>query len=813
MFKKSQPNFPIFSGRERNPERRENNSMRYSFKWVGIICMVVSVLFAVEAGATTPFADDLPDIRLIRQGAGSPELLTPAFDLDEYVIDNDNTVDELSWSLSPLDAGGPVVNIDSSSPQPALHEVDVLAHPTAGVWRYQYTVTDPDLQPDTAISAKKYSSFWVTEPKFTADNRLSFQGPGKPRFTQVMLFDGSGSAISTPALTSYVTPSVPVGFGPLIAHDLTSGAPQEVARGMTIDILGGLGASVLTPSGVVALTPTGALSCAVLIAIPAVLQGSTFGPSGDWDGAVIMVAPAKSITRFPAATAFTTPTLAQDTGFEDIPSGAALQPGQPGSSTMPLFITGGWRATAVGTFPSPTFSIITPAQLAGTVAGNAANQFAGATSGNVLRAAFNNATGTQPMFGNVASFDIKPALPGEVYGISLNIATDIPSAQTETYKDKVSFILGVQTKPDQGIILQSGVLASASGAPIDPDIHHVVGLPTDGRWQQMYTEFIVPGLNQAVDQSLVGGTGTVNMMEDGFLAYFRVQAAPNTPAFNVYIDNIYIYCKGMSDLNFTDSNEDPGGLVEVGLANGVTAFTAYNAVNPAVNGPIVDFGFEQATIAANNWIVGDRPGIVTVATPSGVSTLSTFGRLGSSGSMRTQVTNGTPSDAGATDGTRYRTRGIAVNGIGDTPLPAGTPDMSGEGYYGISFWVASDAATVTTNPGVRVALQEIRPTLNQFSGSIGLGPSVIPVSGQGWYQYAFLKVFPNKVAGQRAMQRALVSVDVTARQYRRTLAGTFGSYSGTNMPGYNSNSPIYVDDLVIHRVRDDSAYFNYSLFE
>ena len=130
MAKFSKLVFPFDSGIKFVTERRGKGNMRNYFKWIGLI-LCVSVMFAVEAGATVPFADDLPDVRLIRQGAGAPVSVDPAFDLDDYIIDNDTSDDAISWSVS-VEAGGPIVNIDAASLQLGLHEVEVQALATSG---------------------------------------------------------------------------------------------------------------------------------------------------------------------------------------------------------------------------------------------------------------------------------------------------------------------------------------------------------------------------------------------------------------------------------------------------------------------------------------------------------------------------------------------------------------------------------------------------------------------------------------------------------------------------------------------------------
>jgi hypothetical protein len=797
--------FPVFEGVVKKiNERREKENMKHCFTWIGLICLV---MFSINADATTPFADDLPDVKLAPLGSGSfPTTIDPAFDLDDYVIDNDETDDVLNWSVS-VEAGGPTVNIDS-----ALHDVEILGMGSAGLYDATFTVTDKDTVSRQAASTVKYSEFFVTEPKFTADNRLSFQGASGPRYTYVKLFDGSDSSESTPSLLPYLVSDLGTGaaytvptylsFGPLVAHDLSSGAPVEVARGNTIDVLGALGATVLTPSGSVYLTPTGVLSCAVLISVPAVLD--TFDRSGNWDGSVIMVAPAKKIDTYPAVESIfgSNPNHTVNTRFEDIPAGAALQPGGAGTNANRAFITAGWRLDQVGTLPLGTVSILTPAQLASEDAGNAANQFPGATSGNVLQLEQNNASGTDVMFTNLNSFNITPALPGEVYGLSMNIATDIPAAQAASYQQNVQIQFQIQTKPDNGII-QVGALSFAQGAGVDDMV-----LPTDGTWRQIYTEFIVPTLNQQVD-------GLYNMMENGFFVNIRVVVKPSTPAFKVFADNIYVYNKGMSDLNYTDVNDESGGLVEEGLANGITAFQkTYDRIN---NGSLIDMALESgSTLDDNGWrIVGTgRPGVVrdTDFTGNGTAAISSVRtRLLSAGAIAAQIPGGVISST-QNDGIRFGTRQISINGLDNTDTQiVGAPNKSGEGIYGVSFWVASDAADITENPELRVALQEVRPTLNQSIYTVIVGPSALPVGSGDWTQYSLIGAFPS-LSSPSAMTAALLVCDVITLGNRLNLV-TPAPYD-VNKPGSDGTATIYVDDFVFHKVDDmGGQYWNYSLFD
>ncbi len=807
--------FPFDSGIKSMKERRGEKNMRKYFTWCGLI-LCVSVLCVVEAGATVPFADDVVDIRLIRSGVGAPSTMSPAFDLDDYVIDNDTADDSVSWSVS-VEGGGPTVNIDTTSAQLALHEAEVLAQAAAGIWSATFTADDSSDTADTA-SELKYSSFWLTEPKFTADNRLSIRSSG-PRFTYVKLFDGSGAPEITPALSGSIDtgggPGVTVEFGPLTMYDLTSGAPVRVDQGQSVSF-GGLDAYVLTSSGQVALTPSGVLNCAVLISIPAVLQGSTFDRNGDWDGKVIMVAPASNTETFPGWT-YGGESLAINTRFENIPGTAPLQPDGAGSSVSPLFIVPGWRATTVLGRTPATISIVSAAGLAGLGAGSPgdpANQFAGATSGNALKLAF-PAAGTNGAIANLTTLRLSPVTPGEIYGLSLNLSTDIPSSQISTYRDKVKLVVSTYTRVDEGYFTAQVFEKAPTAGSSNP----TVSLPMDGEWRQIYVEMRIPELSFALDNTYVGGTGTSNVSDDGVLTFVRLFVENGAPAFNAYIDNIYHYRKGMSDLNYADVNESSAnGLIEQGLANGVTAMTAYNAISPTTNGNIVDGAFETATdLGGNNWRVLGAPGLVNVTTPTGAWSIANFGRLNTSGSLKGQVTGGTPATSTDNDGGRASTRPIGIRGQDSTDvaiLDAGgnpVPNLAGEGYYGVSFWITSDAASCARNPQVKMAFQEQRPATNQAGAMMILGPSNVPAQPDGWYQYSAVGAFPQLTA-YPAMQQALITFDIVAKGNRPGYPGA-GDYTGTNVPGYDADAGIYIDDVQLHRVRDTQEYWNASLFE
>jgi len=384
----------------------------------------------------------------------------------------------------------------------------------------------------------------------------------------------------------------------------------------------------------------------------------------------------------------------------------------------------------------------------------------------------------------------------------MNIATDIPAAQAANYQRTIQLSMKTQTKPDANYQAAS-LLTDQGSAGLG-----AMALPTDGKWRQIYTQFIVPKVSQEVD-------GLYNMMPNGFLFNITVTVKPGCPAFRMFIDNVYIYCKGMSDLNASDVNGEAGGLVEKGLANGVTALPAvYNRVDPEVN-PLIDMSFESGpTLADNTWVNTGKPGNVTNAWYTGDHTveIEPTGRLQSSGSMAVQLAHAT--DPALNNGVRFRTKGIALNGRkDDLTVIAGAPDYTGESYWGLTFWIASAAVDITQNPEIKVSLAEIRPALNQSFNAMTLGPTGIPTVDQGWVQYCMVGAYSELGLG-KAMQAAILEcsvVNVGGRQGFVTPAPYDGTTKGK--PGSVGTAKIFVDDFVVHKVRDLDTYWNASLFE
>ena len=773
--------------------------MRHYFTWVGIICAMM-LLCAVDAGATTPFGDDLPGVRMLRQGGGSlpggpAETVTGIFDLDEYVIDNNNPDSTLGWVVATELAQGvsPAITIQTGN------TVDVGALSPAGVWSATYTVTDPSAEFDSVSSVKKYSDFWLSEPKFTSDSRLTPLASGAPRFTYVKLFDGSGTPEALPILSSYVEPPSAVSFPTLIVHewDSVAGTWTEFSRGSSVTA-GGLAASV-SLTGALNLTPSNqVLTCAVLIAIPAVAQGSSLARDGNWDGQVILVAPAKSFERFTQATYITDPavTLAMNTRFEDVQAGAPLQPdGAAATPTTaaPIYFAPGWNAaTSKITSGTGTIRILGEAAVTSVAPG----QFPGSTSGNALAISLDDNQSIE-----LRSFNIPDVTGGQVIGVSVNVATDIPSSASAQYAGAVLVQLSVKTQPDNGqtvknIWFRDTVLSETS-------------LPMDGQWKQLYCELVVPTLNRQVDNTLVGGVGTTNMMNKGLRTSMQFGVKGLVPgSFNVYVDNYYVYCKGASDLNITDANdaEGAGGLVEEGLANGMTAAPAFYSDLAADSGAMIDGGFESgSTLAANYWIEGPVPGLINGDT--GLVGIETVGRVSNQSFYCELDIAATRWTRGEKDGNQVRSV-IAAGSSTRAGVPTGGKDLTGPGVYGISFWVSSDAADVRENPRLQIGLSERQPTRSKI-GKVLINPTTIPTANDGWNQYSLVANFGDQGAGgTEQLGLALFNSAISFPS-----VPSFGPYTGNDRPGYDADARVLIEDVVLHKVDTNSAYFNYSLFD
>jgi hypothetical protein len=303
----------------------------------------------------------------------------------------------------------------------------------------------------------------------------------------------------------------------------------------------------------------------------------------------------------------------------------------------------------------------------------------------------------------------------------------------------------------------------------------------------------------------------------GGRVFIVTKTSPDTPAYNIYIDNIYCYCKGMSDLNYFDSNSAAGGVIEKGLANGVTAFTAVNAINPTTNGALIGTDFELGTTMADNNFIAENIG--WTQDTNQVAEVATSGRLSSSGSLSMTIPNGTNTD-GTSNGGRVRARPIAINGKQDDGTAiqvngSDAPDLSGTSYYGVSFWMSSDAADVRETPTVKLGLWERRPTLNQVFNGIFVGPSAIPVLADGWHQFTVTGPYPELVEGTPAMSGTILTIDYKTR-FRNFPSSTteYGPYVEENSPGAIGDATVYIDDIVLHKVKKQEVqYYDHSLFD
>jgi hypothetical protein len=615
-------------------------------------------------------------------------------------------------------------------------------------------------------------------------------------------------------------------------------------------ILGGLQASVNLTTGEVFLTPSANATpaCALILAIPAYTGASFDAATSNWDGRTIVVAPALTHDIRPAGTVQTTygdiygvdnASLALDTGFDNIPAGGALQPSNGSETVSPsagnTFVTGSWRIStnANALLNTGDVSILTEAEAISR--GLHTNAFPGATSGNLLCITLGTDEGVA-----LQSFNITPIAPGEIYGISMNATTGIDSggAQVDDYADSVALIGFANTNPGFGVLNSIAYLNATATEDPGLGIENGVSVPTDKVWRKIYWELATTDLEANRSETPIGGSGTVDFMGLGMRLDIRFTTFGSVPAdYSWYVDNIYVYCKGVSDLNFFDANDADGSsestgtseLPENGLAPAVTAFTMYNPQNPGSNGTTVDGGFNDTSTGlatANNWVNPDSGAGLIVQNTAGVpntdfnvvhEVIASLGRHGS-GAFHAQLTDAAGRSADVLNpenhGFRVRTRGVAVDGLDTTGAAiSGAPDISGEGLFGVSFWVKSSAVSIVDLPQVKVALTDLRPTQNQMIMSTLLDPSALPTVDQGWHQYYLIASYP-KITSLKGGNRMTVSMEPLAMTAKKTsIDVAFGAYSGNNRPGFDGDASIYLDDVQVHRLGNNDEYYNHSLFD
>jgi hypothetical protein len=829
-------------------------------------------------------ADDLPDVRLFQQGAtGGPTSAADVYDLDKYAVDNDSTDAQLNWGVNP--ATNPNVAIDTTSGQYGKNMVDLSAYNNQGLFPKVFTVTDELTDSGASTSSVKLSTFWISEPRLSSDNRFVFPGPSHPAFTYVIGGLGtSGANVSTMGFKSFVQPQSmanSVWFGPPVGTRLGDNAkfygvsiltggggltppggitdPGNLTGGGGISFMTmpGLVATVLSETGQVYMSASGAMTCPYFIAIPAwaVSDGSWDVEDGNWDGTVIMVAKARYF-EYPASINAAYPreeaSIPIDSGFDSIPSGAPVQVGQdvtiPSGNTLPI-VTGGWYLFRPGgasaTTPAPTYRIISNSSYA-SEAGSAPASFDGAHSGNVLRVSHNNASGQGPMVCNLVSRPMRGLQPGQIYVAQLNYTTNVPAVQAANYSERVSVQLQVQIAPDNTFFTSSRMQefpGNPAGVVVD-----TMTVPSGFVWQQLYVEFMVP--ENAFDvpdvASVSGSTGEQFDWLTNMFLNIRTTAAAGTPNnYNVYIDNVYVYEKCATDLNFFDANSDGNnqGLPEPGISYGSTSLgDMYFRPGTSGNPRMMEFGFEGGSdLDANNgwrnYFTAVAPTFPAINLPTGTNpsltmSVGSSGRLNSGGCLQLRITNGTPNQPTNTqgnsvgvDGGRVLSYGFEVTGKIENQTqmndPSGQPlpDQSGASYYGLSLWVRSDAPDFRSNPHLKAYLNETRPGNQQQLTTLLIGPTGMPRANDGWMQFYCVGAFGDWTGASRnAMERAQIIFEPLADAKRRDL--NYASVGATVMtkanqatPGYNANAQFYVDDVVVHKVNNDDVYFNVSLFQ
>jgi hypothetical protein len=461
-----------------------------------------------------------------------------------------------------------------------------------------------------------------------------------------------------------------------------------------------------------------------------------------------------------------------------------------------------------------------------------------------MKIALDNASGAGNMLGVMISRPFRDLTPGQTYVAQLNYTTNIPAAQMANFSKRMYLQLQIQAAPDNTFFTSSR-MAEFSAAQASTVVTNTVTVATDNVWQQMYVEFKLPenafGIPDA--PSVSGATTDPRNWLTNFYLNVRTFANQGCPAYNVYVDNVYLYEKCASDLNFFDANSDANnqGLAEDGVAYGATMLESLYFTPPGQGSSPMAMGFDAGTtLASNGWrnyftdVSGSFAGLNLPAgtDPSLTMSIGTAGRLNSAGCLQLRIANGTPNQPTNTqgnsvgvDGGRVFSYGIDLSGKvdGGTQIndPSGQPlpDLSGASYYGLSFWVRSDAPDFRTNPHLKAYLQETRPGNQQQLATVLVGPAGMPRAGDGWIQYYCVGAFADwSAAGRKTMERVQIMFEPLADAKRRDLnyqsvAGTVMTKANQATPGYNANSNFYIDDVAVHKVDNNDVYFNVSLFQ
>jgi hypothetical protein len=723
-----------------------------------IISLVLVLSFNVQA--TAPIVDDIPDIRIIRGGAG-PDAI---FDLDDYVTDYDDADSALTWT-SDTSGGGfdsaPSITIGTGN------VVDIGGSVASDHGTATLQAEDGDTQTGDDDVVITYSDFWLSRPSLS-DGLVAYLDTNIEVQPIYVVRDATTTLQSGGSLTSE-TVDWTVNMRGLLDRVTYPRVTGFSNYGMTVAIAG---------DGTFTIDPSSTLTEAIEIGFRASKSGTGTAPKDDWSGARV-IAVQDMLPRESNSGDVLQEHCFEGTGLTELPEGNdfGLFPDQTD--------TYGWTAYyAGGVLGIPDYSAFfgTYNQTAAQVTLESISS-EGLPEGSVggplpwgtcLKMNFPVASGNLIYS---ARYDYPDE--GDTLCFEFWVATDIPASAS---KERPRFRGGFSTTAPTHELSEFDFL-DGWGSP----------LPLDGEGWKKFQVFYTAQVN------------TSNTPVDHFRIILFGLRKPKTlmSDVNLYVDNVAVY-KVKPPIDVADLRADPSPIMGDDLAYGATALGMGNY--PSTDD--LDGTFERTTSKASNTdpvMINGLFDLTPLQDPVKFNPLT-----GSDYTLEISSTyNYTFSESAgsslklAISDFNYDA-GSKLSVISLTTLdPCNLVDQGvvGNGYFGLTFWMRCDADDYyqATGPGQYGHVPSLRYGVYD-------GGSFTPVERTGivYSKQTSASAMPVLADGWKKM-RIIIPVNTGAQGLMLAYYMICGSLQG-------SDDPVYIDDVTFHKVNDPVNYYDDSLF-
>lgn len=723
-----------------------------------IISLVLVLSFNVQA--TAPIVDDIPDIRIIRGGAG-PDAI---FDLDDYVIDYDDADSTLTWTSDTTGGGfdsAPSITITGGV-------VDIGGSVASDHGTATFEAADGETVPQTGSDdvVITYSDFWLSRPSLS-DALVAYLDTTIEVQPVYVVRDATTTIASGGSLTSE-TVDWTVNMRGLFDRTTYPRVTGLSNYGMTVAIAG---------DGTFTIDPSSTLTEAIEIGFRASKSGTGTPPKDDWGGARVIatqdILPRESSSGdllkehcFEGTGLTEVPTSVEATTFPDVSSDYGWSAYYAGSSLgVPDY--SGFMGTYSQTAAQVTFVDVGDEGLPeGAVGGplpwgTCWKINMPVASGNLIYS---------------AKHDYPD--PGDTLCCEFWVATDVPPAAS----NERPLFRGGFTTTNPTHELSEFEYKDGRGSP----------LPLDGQgWKKVQVYYTAQIFNAPTP---------VDNFRVVLFAIRKPKALMSD--INLYVDNLAIY-KVKPPIDVADLRADPITMGD-DLAYGATAIGmgSYPSTDE------LDGTFERVTSKAGNTdpiLINGIGDLTPYLNPTKYNPLT-----GSDYTLEISSTyNYTFSESAgkslkiAISDFNYDAGSLKSVVSLTTFDPCNLLDqgLMGYGYFGLTFWMRCDAETYyqDTGPAPYGHIPTVR--YGMYDGGTFTIPERV---GIVYSKQSNASAMPILADGWRK-NNIIMPINTSAQGVMLSFYTICGNQQG-------SDDPIYLDDITFHKVTDPVNYYDDSLF-